>query len=92
MSKPNLTTLLPSKAREALEAYFFERLCNARRGHTGNPLYNILDALEDFHEDTLHTHWLREALQQTYESAFRRWEREHPYQRNPETGAYVRES
>lgn len=71
----DLPTLLPSKAKERLEQFFFERLLTRGVNWRSHPNYTYLDALEDTRDQS---DWVSSIVHDCFERAMKRYDASHP--------------
>jgi hypothetical protein len=78
MKFPDITHMLPSQARSALEEYFFQSLVESGLDYLGEPKYEIYDDREvEAIRDTQGSYAYSVAVK-AYDAAQKRYDAEHP--------------
>ncbi len=73
---PDLSSVLPSRAKEILVSFFFERLVSADLNIYGDPMYDFAKALHDTHD--VKSEWVRLQAHECFIEAHKKYESDHP--------------
>lgn len=82
---PEVRSLLPSKAKQAVEDYLFQRIVEEGLHYNYRVRYQLPHALAEFREGD---EYARGLLFDCYDRALKRFEKEYPLAAHPEGGVY----